>query len=435
MLSPFWDDQVPAPAIEAVRHHLTGRPANRRKLTLVAALDPYNGAIRAPASLASQLGTDVVAFEPPDQEPRNLHAKLLLVESAEWTAALIGSSNATEAGLGLNSHRGHHELNVWLGCPSSSSTAKHLRSLARTGARLEFEDDRWEALTDEDEPTSPMLPYGFVTCLIQPAKPAQVVFELEGAELPASWEVRTPADQLVLDEAGWQAIGALSTTALKLPGEALPAYLMVRWQSAEGECQATWTANVDDRAALPPPAELTALPVEVLLAVLASTRPLPDALERELRRRERTGSEDGRVDLDPLHRFDDSGLLLQRIRHLSFALSRLQDRLSRPAQSLDALHWRLNGAFGPLAIADGLVRASGEDQTVPGEAHFLLAEMALTIAAVDWQAVGAGLDQRRIQTLKENVLEAIESRRRELPLSLDAALNSYVTDALRAASV
>jgi hypothetical protein len=61
--------------------------------------------------------------------------------------------------------------------------------------------------------------------------------------------------------------------------------------------------------------------------------------------------------------------------------------------------------------------------------------MALTIAAVDWQAVGAGLDQRRIQTLKENVLEAIESRRRELPLSLDAALNSYVTDALRAASV
>ena len=85
-----------------------------------------------------------------------------------------------------------------------------------------------------------------------------------------------------------------------------------------------------------------------------------------------------------LRRFDDSALLLQRARHLSLALWRLQERLRPADASIDALHWRLHGPIGPLAIADGLVRAALEDETLPGEAHFLLAELALTVAAVDW---------------------------------------------------
>lgn len=78
----------------------------------------------------------MVAFEPPDSELRSLHAKLLLIESDEWLAALIGSSNATEAGFGLDGRRGHHELNVWLGCSADSRTARHLRTLAGAGNHI-----------------------------------------------------------------------------------------------------------------------------------------------------------------------------------------------------------------------------------------------------------------------------------------------------------
>jgi hypothetical protein len=218
-----------------------------------------------------------------------------------------------------------------------------------------------------------------------------------------------------------------------LPDEPLPAYLLVRWQDAGELSHATWTANVEERSSLPPPAELAELPVDVLLAALASTRPLPVALEHELRRRERAGSDDGRVELDPLRRFDDSGLLLQRVRHLSLALWRLQERLARPAASLDALHWRLHGAFGPLSIADGLVKAAQQEQTIAGEAHFLLAELALTIAAVDWREVAAGIDPEQQRELVAEVLAAIDERRQDLPPADDNALNDYVRDALEMA--
>ncbi len=432
-LSPFWDDHVPAPAVKAVRERLTGRPASHRAMTLVAAVDPFTGTVMAPPSLASQAGVDVVAFDPPDSELRSLHAKLLLVESDEWLAALIGSSNVTEAGFGLDRRRGHHELNLWLGCPAGSRTAKHLRALARPGARVELDDERWEPVPDEDEPTTPELPRGFVNCVVHVGTSPRALLLLDPGALPASWDVRSPEGRVLLTANAWRTAGSPRDSAVDLPDEALPAYLLVHWDADEDSCQATWTANVEDRSALPPPAELAELPVDVLLAALASTRPLPVALEHELRRRARTDGKGDRLELDPLLRFDASGLLLQRTRHLSLALWRLQDRLGRPATSLEAVHWRLHGAFGPLAIADGLVSAAREQQTLPGEAHFLLAELALTIAAVDWSRVAVTIDLKHVRGLVSDVLGAIEERRQTLPPAPDPALDAYVRDALQAA--
>ena len=431
MLSPFWDDHMPAPAIDAVRRRLTGRPAGRRSLTLVAAVDPFTGTVQAPPSLASQPGTEVVAFEPPDAELRSLHAKVLLIESDDWLAALIGSSNATEAGFGLNVTRGHHELNLWLGCPATSPTATHLRGLARAGEAIDLDDERWAPMPDEDEVTSPQLPVGFVTCIIDSVKPGRALLELDSASLPAFWEVRSPTGRVLLTADQWHDAGAPTCPAVHLLDEALPAFLFVHWHEDGASLQATWTANVQDRSALPAPAQLAELSVEVLLAVLASHRPLPAALDHELRRRARPG--DDSFDLDPLRRFDDTGLLLQRARHVSLALWRLQTRLGRPVSSLDSLNWRMHGAFGPLAIAEGLVRAAAHARALPGETHFLLAELALTVSAVDWRRVAAGVDVKEVQAVVAEVLAAIGAHLEELPPAPDAAIDDYVCDALKEA--
>jgi hypothetical protein len=215
-----------------------------------------------------------------------------------------------------------------------------------------------------------------------------------------------------------------------LADTSLPAYLDVQWTEGQESLKATWTLNVEDRSALPPPAELRDLPVDVLLAALASSRPLPIALEHELRRRERASSNHLRVELDPLQRFDDSGLLLQRTRHLSLALWRLQDRLGRPASSMDALHWRLHGPFGPLTIAEGLVGAAHAEEALPGEAHFLLAELALTITAVDWSQLSHDIDAELVREMVLRVLAALEVQVRALPPAPDAALHRYVEDAI-----
>lgn len=433
VLSPFWDDTIPAPAVDAVRRLLRGRPASRRRLTLVAAVDPYTGGVQGPRSLVAQPGAKLVAFVAPDQELRGLHAKLLVVESDEWVAVLIGSSNATQAGLGLHGERGHHELNVWIGCSVRSRAGRHLRNLARVGDPIELDDEKWEAIPDEDEPTGPLLPLGFVDCLIDPAPPASVSLALQPTKLPSEWEVCEPAGNTLLDAEMWRSRGSGREVVVALPDGPLPAYLVVRWSDGKVPCQATWTANVSDRSALPPPAELAELPVDILLAALASTRPLPVALEQELRRRERLDGTSDHVDLDPLRRFDDRGLLLQRARHFSLALWRLQDRLGRPTASLDALHWRLYGAFGPIAIADGLVVAASTDRALPGEAHFLLAELALTIAAVDWPAVSVRIDRRQVRKLVADVLTQLEARRSQLPPASDPNLDRYVHDALETA--
>lgn len=430
VLSPFWDDVTPAPALEAVRSRLTGRPVSRRTVHLLAAVDPFTGAVQAPPSLASQPGTHILAFDPPDSEPRNLHAKVLLFESDEWTAALIGSSNTTQAGYGLDRNRGHHELNLWLGCPASSATAKQLRGLARMGEPIDLDDERWQPLPDEDEPTTPVLPLGFVNCTLDADLPPRVHLDLDASCLPAHWEVRVPSGTVLLDKGTWNSGGAQAQTSIALPDPILPAFLIVTWQEDGEWSQATWTANVSDRSALPPPAELAELPVAVLLAALASTRPLPVALEHELRRRERGGADPSKTELDPLKRFDDSGLLLQRTRHVSLALWRLQERLARPASNLDALHWRLNGAFGPLAIADGLVAATDQEQTLPGEAHFLLAELALTVSTVDWSRVSRDLDPSKVRALVADLLTQIKARHRALITPNDPALDNYVRDAL-----
>lgn len=428
VVSPFWDDATPAPAVAAIRKRLTGRPASDRSVTLVAAVDPFVGTVQAPPSLASQ-HAEIFAFDPPDKELRSLHAKLLLMESPEWVAALMGSSNATTSGYGLAPGHGHHELNVWIGCPASSKTAKHLRSLARIGEAIDLAETAWEAVADEDEQRGPLLPGGFVGCVIDAAT-RQARFTFQASGLPVSWEVRTPAGHAMVTSGAWRERDRPPELIVDLPDELLPPYFDVRWESDDGQEQATWIANVEDRGALPPPAELKELPVNVLLAALASSRPLPVALEQELRRAERATGATEHVELDPLRRFDDSSLLLQRTRHLSLALWRLQDRLQRPASNLDALRWRLHGSLGPAAIADGLVAAALDDRALPGEAHFLLAELALTVAAVDWRLVVGSLAWPDVQEIVASALDVIEQRRTELPPAPHETLDAYVRDAL-----
>jgi hypothetical protein len=402
-------------------------------MSLLVGANPVTGRVQAPRSLAVQPGTEAVAFDAPDagNEYRQLHAKVLLFESDDWLAAMIGSSNVTRAGYGLDARRGHYELNLWIGCRTRSRAAQQLRSLAPVAGPLEILSEEWGQDPDEDEPTLPVLPAGFGSCLVAVGPPARLRLGFElSAPLPESWEVRTPTGHPVYTAGEWRGAGSPSLAEIDLPDDILPAYLDVRWRQGAGELHATWTVNVLDRGALPPPAELRQLPVDLVIAALSSTRPLPVALEEEWRRRERQGQEgNGAVDLDPLRRFDSSGMLLQRTRRLSLALWRLQHRLGRPATSLDVIAWRLNGAFGPAAIADGVVAESHAEQSLPGEGHFVLAELALTISAVDWHQVAPGLDQHAVGQLVAGVLDYIEERRGALPPAPDPAMDRYACEA------
>jgi hypothetical protein len=433
LLSPYWDEN-PSGVLDAATALLTGRPADERRLTLRLPTDPFTGRVRAPEALADCSKATLTRYRPLGEDgtrgARRLHAKLVFLESDEWVAAMIGSSNATGAGWGLTASHGHREANVWVGCAANSATAKALRVLAGAGDPIPPGDLDWEPMADEDEPPEDrtLLPLGFADCLLRPGPPVQAVLTLDPSRLPADWRLRLPGGSEVVADAGdWLAAGRPYRWELTLGQAELPAYLTVGWLDGAGDHEATWTANVEDRATLPCPDELARLPVEVILAALASTQPLSTALERELRRREKRP--DDLPVYDPLRRFD-SEHLLRRARHQSLALWRLQQRLSRPARTFDSLHWRLKGAVGPVQVAESLAGAVDDHRLLPGEAHFLLAELALTVGAVDWSTVTSGLDSARVEKLLADVIDQLCELRSRLPAPSDPALEDYVRDAM-----
>ena len=88
-------------------------------------------------------------------------------------------------------------------------------------------------------------------------------------------------------------------------------------------------------------------------------------------------SHDGEI--DPHKRFSPSGQILYRTRELSAALVGLRERLERPAASVEAFLWRLEGPFGPAEIATKLIEERRTNRSIPGEEPFMLAEIGLDV--------------------------------------------------------
>ena len=214
---------------------------------------------------------------------------------------------------------------------------------------------------------------------------------------------------------------------MRLKGERLPLFVFVEWVDEGEPRQCGWAVNVTEPGRLPPPDELRDLPVDALLRALASMRPMHEALTLELRRHERISTD---PELDPLRRYSDSGQLFARARRLSAALSGLQRRLERPASNLDALKWRLRGPFGPLGLAQRIVdELEGSEKAIRGEASFLLAELALTLARVDWSSTARLLPLEVVQAEARFVLKEVKKLARRTKLD-DPALAKYVHKAL-----
>jgi hypothetical protein len=208
----------------------------------------------------------------------------------------------------------------------------------------------------------------------------------------------------------------------------LPFALAVTWEDGDGTHKAGWPVNVDDPSALSSVDELRGLPADLLIAVLASNRPIRDALEEALRRANRQQAANHAADLDPLKRLHDPNLLLPRTRRVSEALWMLGKRLSRPLTSLDALEWRLRGPVGPCALAAAWVAASNDGGLLAGEAEFLLAELALTLSRVPWREAAASCPPAKVQSAAAGVIRDLAGLRGKLPAAAKAegGLKTYV---------
>jgi hypothetical protein len=445
VLSPFFDTaQDGSDAAMALAGELAQR--GRSEVTFVVPVDEFEARtlVRAPRALKDSLPDRVrptfLRFDPGEADRgRGLHAKATLIESGDWVAALVGSSNFTAPGLGLGRSRANLEVNIAIGGSASHRAfVRGLRSLFPGGDALDLEAvDEWDPVDDEEEARGPELPWGFQEFLLEPGVPARLrigVWPKELSKFPERWEVGHPDHGVLADSSRWKRARRRPELVVELPNDPPPFFVEVRWIGADGDWEAaTWPVNVTDPGKLPPPAELRDLPASVLLAALASTRPLHEGLAAAIRRASRP---EGTVELNPLKRFSATGRLLQRSREVAAALEGLTERLERPAASAEVLAWRVDGPVGPVALATALVGDTGEDRGLPGEASFLLAEIVLALSRIDWRATDKLLGAEVRRGLVRKALRRIRKIRRETEvdgLEVDPGLERYIARAFRRA--
>jgi hypothetical protein len=365
-------------------------------------------------------------------ERREVHSKLISLGSDEWRLLMIGSSNFTSAGLGVDDRATNFEANLVYRLKTSDRGFKRLDRIWPDHEDIPLDVTSstliWEPCFEDEEDGGAVcpLPVAFEEALFIPGEDASVRLTLKDP-LPRVWAIRVPVGRSLLSSARVSA--GVHTVPWADPSP--PFVLEVTWQPDDGQTQvASWPVNVSNPAALPPPEALRSLSLEELLEILASTRPLPAAVTDALARREKKGHPAS--DLDPLKRLDSQAFLLRRTKRLARALDRLRERLEVPALTRDAFEWRLRGAVGPMTLAGALIK----EARLPGEAKFCLAELALTLRRVNPKIPAqGGLEVEVIRACIKDAIAEIESRAAALPTSSSASmLDAYVADAFEEAT-
>jgi len=428
-LSPFWDSEDRS-ALRVTRDLLTGRPAARRSQRVAVVPGP-----RGQTPFSKYLRDEVDAvhrLKDLDSEIRTLHAKCLLVESDEWVAALVGSSNHTKAGLGLSSAVRHREMNVWLGAPIQSKEGRALLELIQLGDKVPADAEVVES-KDEDETALPALPACFGLCQVtrsQPDGPWELHLGIaDDGAMPTDWEIALAAQTApFLTRARWIECGKPKKVVTALPPQTLPMYVLVAWDGNTSP----WSVLADERQGLPVGPALSSLRAQHLLDALATGRPLAQVLREELERQRAAAGAKGAVVLDPLKRLEVQGSLLRKGRALAACLAAMQRRLERPVVTLDMLRGRLASPLGPEFVATKVAEAFEAGHQSRAEALFTIAEIALAVGRVDWPVVLDRVDRAQGCRLVEEALLRLDALRARVG-SQTADLASYARRAIEEA--
>jgi len=391
--------------------------------------------VHAPQSLLeaqpksrAAVATHIERVELPANRP--LHAKAIWIEHDHRAAYMIGSSNFTSPGLGLGPRPNVEANLVYLVRRGVGRRGYgRLRDTLPPSRPIEPEIEiRWQPRIEEHgeaDVAAPALPDGFGDAVFDCEASGQgVVTLMLGPSLPAGWVVlREDADQCVLDETAWKRAGKPRRVRRTWDPQRPPSGFRVRWAGVEGF--AWWPVQAKSAEVLPPPSELRALPLEMLVDVLTSALPLHKVLARHRKRKARRGSADADgVGVDPILRVDVSRFLLRRTRRVGWALAALRERLERPAVSEAALHWRLRGPVGVLALADALEREAHSDD----EAAFLLCELALELSRVRPRSGPGCVPANRVRDELKRLIAELRARVSQGREPVAESLRTYVNE-------
>jgi hypothetical protein len=372
---------------------------------------------------------------------RPLHMKSYLFRGTDWLAYIVGSSNFTTKGLGLGKEAGREpnlEANVcYLVSQDGNPTAakQMLRGVPEGIPIASGIELRWKLKPEEgedapEESAVPLLAAFGQAVYGKSQGEGAVQFQFNGNP-PVGWVIFRESEliEAFYDEARWVAEGKPPTVRIAWNDAVPPSGFEVSWSDSKG--RAWWPVNLATAASLPPPADLRDLPLDALINILSSARPLHQVLAQWFKNRAKDQSPERQLDpFDPRKRVDTSGFLLQKTYRVTNAFKGLRTRLARPAASDDALNWRLRGPVGVEAVSKAISKEARNAQ----EEAFLLTELALELSRVRPCGGPGFLPVEKIQVELKSLVSELQrqvfARAADAPQSLRVYLECAFKEAL-----
>jgi hypothetical protein len=367
---------------------------------------------------------------------------MLWLEDAAYLALMIGSSNFTQAGLGLggscNSEANllfvarkrayARETGKLIECWPETNSVSDPSSVEWTGSYLLEEDGLHESAN--------AVPAGFAAARYQAGEPPMLILYLVPAKLPKNWRVLGGRnhDSVILDAELHRSQEKPTIVESPWNYEYAPGRLLVVWN----EQQAFWPVNAEDKSRLPLPAGVESMTVEDLLAILAASD--SSSAFRVWARKQQVNLQGGEtrqddldialpVELNPLSRYNLQETFMHRLRRNARLMAKVRSNLERPVWSEEALNWRLRGIFGVDRLAERLVQTFETGAKEERETVLTLADFLLMLSEVAYREASGALTSDNFNRIYRHYLHQLASRLHETiqaqRISLSSDLRSF----------
>ncbi len=157
-----------------------------------------------------------------------------------------------------------------------------------------------------------------------------------------------------------------------------------------------------------PFAQLKNLPIEVLMQIMMSKKPLYTfAKQIQQALNNKTESDDTtKAVINPLQQIDTSTFMLQRTRKYFYLFTAIANKLAMPCYSIEGLQWRLTGPIGVQVFAEAITHA----ELPASERYFLLAELYYTLDTINYKVYETGLPNKIFTATMQKFLKVFKKK-------------------------
>ena len=429
--SPFFDiDDKNDSTTEALCKSMA-RGGTRRVSFCIPAIggeDEETVRLAAPASLlptaehySAVTNVEILPHVDTEGHLRPWHAKmlgLLRTEGKRYAGLMIGSSNFTQAGMGLRDTC-NAEANL-LTIAEHLPRARLPRQIEEIWPDMKQVEDltavEWKGATpemvEEQRASKIPAPAGLLSATYRAGDQRVLVLRLEPEHLPEDWAIFATGKKTteLLNSDTWRQQQCPDVVSLAWEPLVPPEKLLVRWTGHDAtSLEAFLPLNVEDAKQLPPPAELAEMTADDMLLILAASDPSA-AFRAWARKQKQEGSFDEELDaaippdLDPLRRYELKSTFLRRVRSRARILAQLRHNLQRPVWNIQALQWRLEGFIGIRPLAERLLGEVTDTDGSADEALLTLADLVILLREVAYEPVDGSLSKQEFQEVYEPFL-------------------------------